>query len=64
MSEGYYREHSRYEFDSDVGDPEAQTEESEFVDLPGEEAFSQQEAQYISSGSQKSQSDQRGEVQP
>jgi hypothetical protein len=36
MSEGYYREHSRYEFDSDVGDPEAQTEEPEEVDLSRE----------------------------
>jgi hypothetical protein len=36
MSEGDYREHSRYEFDSDVGDPEAQTEEPEVVDLSRE----------------------------
>ena len=63
MSEGF-RDHLQCEFYSDVGNPEDQTEESEFVDLLSEETFSLQEARFISSGSQKSQSDQGGEVQP
>ena len=63
MSEGY-RLHLQCEFYSDVKNPEAQTEESDFVDLLSEETFSLQEARFISSESQKSQSDQGGEVQP
>ena len=35
MSEGY-REHSQYEYDSEVGDPDAQTVEPEPVDLTRE----------------------------